>query len=301
MKKHIVRLMISIASLFGLLVGVLAVSAPPASPQSDVVAVTNAVYKPNVTAVQNMMLLEINRLRAQNHLGALRLDNGITNAWSNQIVQSNAQLPSLHHDPNQPNVLNRLGFLLTGENLASTPGGVPRLFGSLRKPAITDDATLAVQIVEQYYDDYGVADYGHRKNLLNPYFTNVGIAFALKKDTDGNYIVYNALDFGGNTPSWQYSVVRAYFNYSQQNGLSGYYPTRYTPSNPASLRIATVTGKWGVQLDNGYGPSARYTGRTLPKGSQWQVGNIARDTQGKTWYLVGGNQWIDAAYTSVNF
>lgn len=269
-------------------------------------------YTPNITVVKNLILTEINRLRAQNHLPALKLNNTITLAWSNGIVAKNAQLPHLQHDPLQPTVLNKLGFALTGENLASTPVGVTRLFGNLRKPAITDDQTLAVETVAQYYDDYGVADYGHRKNLLNPYFTDVGIAFALKKDTDGNYIVYNALDFGGNVSASQYNAAAAYFNYAHQNGLSAQYPTVYQPSNPATLapaliktaapkRVATVDYRGGVGLFNGYGPSARFTKRMLPNGTRWLVSAVAKDNVGRTWYQVGGNQWIDAKYVTVNF
>lgn len=47
-------------------------------------------YTPNITVVKNLILTEINRLRAQNHLPALKLNNTITLAWSNGIVAKNA-------------------------------------------------------------------------------------------------------------------------------------------------------------------------------------------------------------------
>ncbi|ERL65301.1 CAP domain-containing protein [Schleiferilactobacillus shenzhenensis] len=284
---------------------------PPFAAQ-PVVAATVKQYTPNAANVNRLILTEINRLRAQNHLSALRLNNTITTGWSNSIVAKNARLPELQHDPNQPAALNRMGFLLTGENLAATPLDVTIIEGGRHKPAVTNDVDLALETVAQYYDDYGVPDYGHRKNLLNPYFTDVGIAFALAKQADGTYMAYNALDFGGNVSQSRYNTAAAYFNYSQQNGLSSRYPSVYQPSSPSTLaaaaiktstpkRIATVHYRGGVGLFTGYGPTARFTRRMLPNGSRWLVDRVAKDNVGRTWYEVGRNQWIDAKYVTSNF
>ena len=59
-------------------------------------------------------------------------------------------------------------------------------------------------------------------------------------------------------------------------------------------RINYVPG-YGINLWIGYGSNAKWSGRRLPHGTTWKFYNKVT-ANGKTWYNLGGNQWIDGSY-----
>lgn len=57
---------------------------------------------------------------------------------------------------------------------------------------------------------------------------------------------------------------------------------------------------YGVNLWYGYGNSAKFTGRRLQHGTSWKIFKRVVLNNGKIWYNLGGNQWIDGNYVVIS-
>lgn len=53
---------------------------------------------------------------------------------------------------------------------------------------------------------------------------------------------------------------------------------------------------YGINLWYGYGNNARFSGRRLAHGTSWRVYKRVVLSNGKVWYNLGGNQWVDGQY-----
>ena len=73
---------------------------------------------------------------------------------------------------------------------------------------------------------------------------------------------------------------------SNSNATSGVGHINYVPG-------------YGINLWIGYGSDAHWSGRRLPHGTSWKFYKKVT-VNGKTWYNLGGNQWIDGAYFVVD-
>ncbi|WP_245953348.1 SLAP domain-containing protein [Lactobacillus rodentium] len=73
---------------------------------------------------------------------------------------------------------------------------------------------------------------------------------------------------------------------SNSNATSGVGHINYVPG-------------YGINLWIGYGSDAHWSGRRLPHGTRWKFYKKVT-VNGKTWYNLGGNQWIDGAYFVVD-
>lgn len=282
-----------------------AVAEADAVPQTPTDSAVTVQYSPNLNHVQALMFYAINNLRQQNRLQPLQYNQNITNAWSQNIVDRNANQNSLSHDmAGESQAFHSIGYTFFGENLAMTPVNTPIRSGNNILDPITSDEQLAIALVTQYYDDVGVADFGHRKNLLNPYFTQMGMAFAQRTGADGVTRVYNSLDFAGVSSPATNHLINTYVAYSSQAGTSNAYPSTYTPLSPKYINwqsgiYGVVTRDSGLELWDGYGDNRHYSGRTLADGSAWKIDATKVDNHGNLWYLVGPNQWIDSHYVTV--
>ncbi|MCI2171103.1 GH25 family lysozyme [Schleiferilactobacillus perolens] len=97
-----------------------------------------------------------------------------------------------------------------------------------------------------------------------------------------------------NAAAWQYTS-----NYNGQSvdmsyDFTGLFTTQ-SQSTPVNNKIVTVKGSAGVPLYNGYGSSKSYA-RTLANNSRWIICDQVY-VDGKYWYEVGRNQWIEARQT----
>ena len=73
---------------------------------------------------------------------------------------------------------------------------------------------------------------------------------------------------------------------SNSNATSGVGHINYVPG-------------YGINLWIGYGSDAQWSGRRLPHGTSWRFYKKVT-VNGKTWYNLGGNQWIDGTYFVVD-
>ncbi|MCH3990661.1 MAG: SLAP domain-containing protein [Lactobacillus sp.] len=72
-----------------------------------------------------------------------------------------------------------------------------------------------------------------------------------------------------------------------------YYPARQING----YIVIKYNGKGGVNVWNGYGTNAVFSGRRVKNGTRLQVTQVAIQN-GKTWYNLGNNQWIDGQYAA---
>ncbi|MCD2256527.1 CAP domain-containing protein [Lactobacillus sp. CC-MHH1034] len=258
-------------------------------------------YQPNFDHVRALMVHGINDLRAQNGLQPLRYNQNITDAWSQTIVDRNMRNGKVAHEiGDQRQAMHQIGYYFFGENLAMTPIDVPIKSGDRILPAVTSDQQLAIALITQYYDDIGVADFGHRKNLLNPYFDQIGLALNYRTDADGTVRVYNSLNFAGVATNENNQAINDYLAYSTTIGLDQQrFPSTYTPldeqtiSRQANL-IGVVPRNQNIHLYNRYGQQATHSGRQLPGGSTWRITETCYDETGQLWYQVGADQWVNS-------
>lgn len=73
-----------------------------------------------------------------------------------------------------------------GENIA---GGSAKSMDAFINPE-----TAAISFVLQLIVDNGVVGVGHRRNILNPHFKDIGVGFA--HQNGGKYVNYLVMDLG---------------------------------------------------------------------------------------------------------
>lgn len=155
-----------------------------ATDSNNSVATTQAKYNNiDVAAVKSSMLTELNRLRAQNGLSALTSVNTLnsyaqsrTDGFTNTGVDNHAGWNSAYMYPYN---------LDAEENIAQMPYS---MLGTI------DPATIAQKITHEFYSETydPEPNYGHRKNMLNPYVNYVGIGVSV----GGNGMVYFSQEMG---------------------------------------------------------------------------------------------------------
>lgn len=243
----------------------------------------HAATSTQTTAIAKQIMLELNNLRSQNGLSkvtvALQLNN---------LAQSRA-----NHLANIGRLDQHSGYNYTAGAPYTAVAG--ENIGYWYNSAIHDPKTIAKQIIRQLYDDQGVADYGHRKNMLNPYFAHVGIGVSI--DPANNYVFY-AQDFGttSNELGNNYQKAKAYAQYTQQNGLSSQYPSVYNENDNTASVLAQATKISGVvttsNLTHLYDrPNGKLSNRSLAKSTAWYTDYTFVDGYGNHWYRVSTSEW----------
>ena len=133
----------------------------------------------DIDKINQLIIEEVNNLRAQNGLNPVVRDEVLMN-YAKGKASVQAVQGYLDHESGDP--IPQEGYSLTAENLAQN-----YLWA-------TEEET-AIEFVKQYYIDEGVPTLGHRKNMLNPYITRIGVGIA--KASDGK--LYNAMNLGTQT------------------------------------------------------------------------------------------------------
>ncbi len=165
-------------------------------------ATTQAAYsKINVAAVRSAMFAELNRLRAQNGLSALtsvaELNNyaqSRTDGFTHTGVDNHAGWNSANMYPY---------YMDAEENIAQMPYS---MLGT------TDPTVIAEKITHEFYSEMydPEPNYGHRKNMLNPYIDFVGIGVSISSTG----MVYFSQEMGNNQAShskYNASDIYAYY------------------------------------------------------------------------------------------
>ena len=133
----------------------------------------------DIGRVNQLIIEEVNNLRAQNGLDALMKDDALMNYAADKAGVQAANGALDHDSVNWWEAMQGLGFISASENLAMSY-------------ARSSEEEMAIAFVKQYYIDEGVPTLGHRKNMLNPYMTRIGTGIVVAS----NGSLYNAMNFG---------------------------------------------------------------------------------------------------------
>ncbi|WP_334328704.1 CAP domain-containing protein [Companilactobacillus sp. HBUAS59699] len=158
----------------------------------------------NLAAVKNAMLTELNSLRAQNGLTALTSVNVLntyaqarTDSFTSSGVDDHAGWNSANMYPY---------YLDAEENIAQMP------FTML---GTTDPTVIAQKITAEFYsENYDPQpNYGHRKNMLNPYINYVGIGVSV----GSNGMVYFSQEMGNDAEAHSRYAASDLYSYYLTN------------------------------------------------------------------------------------
>ncbi|AKP66262.1 CAP domain-containing protein [Companilactobacillus ginsenosidimutans] len=263
------------------------------SPVETAQAATNS----QTEAVTKAIKTELNNLRGQNNLGSLSGVYELT-----KMAQSRAD-----HLANINSLDEHAGY--NYQSGAPYVGVAGENIGYWYNSRITDPTEIAKQIIEDLYDDSGVATYGHRKNMLNPYFKHVGVAVSV--NPSNGYLFY-AQDFGSTTTEVgdNYNGAKAYSDYTRMQGLSNQYPSTYhqTSSTTANTNSGIFNGAKKINsvvtttaLTPLYSsPSGgKKSNRALAPNSGWYTDQVFTDQYGNNWYRVSTSEWAPINHANI--
>lgn len=122
---------------------------------------TEQTYKPNTTAIAAAVHQYVNQLRAKNNLQPLAIQAKLS---QNAVNRAKLQTNGLSHD-NYESAFDGTGLpYLHSENVAQVP-----------VEAATSDQAMGKLVVQLWYEDEGIANKGHQKNMLCPLVNTEGI------------------------------------------------------------------------------------------------------------------------------
>lgn len=192
----------------------------------------------NSSVWKNKLYSEINRLRAQNGLGALTADpelESFTQGRSDRLYQ----IQALNHDGNYADIHRGI---VAYENIVHMPfTGGPN--------------TDSKNIVAMFYDDPQNPNFGHRKSLLNPYVNSVGVGLTYDKTRDRLWI---AITVKSNLSLDNIDCAK-YNAYMQQPGIDKVnHPTQYDMAQKEFFTGYNIDGiDFGGISDDLFGPNTK--------------------------------------------
>lgn len=180
------------------------------------VAKTQATTSVDTSAIKAAMLTEINDLRAQNGLNSLTSVD-VLNNYAQERTDGFAYGVGVDAHVGW-NSANMAPYNLTAEeNIAQVP------LGTLSN----DPTAIAKSITQEFYQEKNdkIPDYGHRKNMLNPYIGYIGIGVTV--GTNG--MIYFAQEMGNDAD---------YAAKSTLNQRNAYYQTTLNDyANPSKYDV----------------------------------------------------------------
>lgn len=249
----------------------------------------------DLAAVRVAMLNELNRLRSQNNLAPLTPVNVLSNyaqARTDSFITSGGV-----DDHSNWHSANMYPYNFTAEeNIAQMPFS---MIGS------TDPLIIAEKITNEFYSETydSTPDFGHRKNMLNPYINYVGIGVSIS-DTG---MIYFSQEMGND---------KASYSKYDPNDINDYYMTKYNDyANPskydladinrkgadytqrkdyvtADLRGGVTTKDYSTSVYDRYGE--KRTDLELAPNSDW-ISDMVATINGKKYYHVSTNGFVSAA------
>jgi hypothetical protein len=240
------------------------------------------------------MLAELNRLRAQNNLQPLTSVNTL-NAYAQSRTDSFLGSGGVDNHAGW-NSANMYPYNLTAEeNIAQMPYS---MLGT------TDPTVIAQKITNEFYSEMydPEPNYGHRKNMLNPYVNFVGIGVSIAD----NGMVYFSQEMGNNQETYSKydaSDVYAYYltNDNDYANVSQYdiadakktdadYQNRDNYKT-ADLRGGVTTKNQVTHLYDRYG--TQRTDLALAPNSEW-ISDMIAIIDGNFYYHVCTNGFVAA-------
>ncbi|KRK99707.1 CAP domain-containing protein [Companilactobacillus futsaii] len=258
-------------------------------------ATTQAGYqKIDTAAVRVAMFSELNRLRAQNNLQPLTSVN-VLNSYAQSRTDSFINSGGVDNHAGW-NSANMYPYNLTAEeNIAQMPYS---MLGT------TDPTVIAQKITNEFYSEMydPEPNYGHRKNMLNPYVNFVGIGVSISN----NGMIYFSQEMGNNQETYSKydaSDVYAYYltNDNDYANVSQYdiadakktdadYQNRDNYKT-ADLRGGVTTKNQVTHLYDRYG--TQRTDLALAPNSEW-ISDMIAIIDGNFYYHVCTNGFVAA-------
>ncbi|UQS82090.1 CAP domain-containing protein [Bombilactobacillus folatiphilus] len=243
----------------------------------------------DTASYQAALTQELNRLRSQNQLATLQMNSQL-NTFSQERVEQLMQEHSLSHDGHWGEIYPDM---YSGENLVRILDT-----GNLWQNVVNATAFL--------YDDYGNPDFGHRKNMLNPLYTDVGLGIA--KSTSGTLYIVQTF-WTPNSQRWtaaQQQTAQDYYQYTKKQGLDELrYPSHYDlagqedwfsyPQWENNPQVYDLDGVVQVQQNTVLYDAAGQPilSRVLPAQSAWYTNRFLM-VNNQPFYQIGQNQLVRA-------
>ncbi|MBA1393361.1 CAP domain-containing protein [Lactobacillus sp. XV13L] len=168
------------------------------------------------TALIEAMLQELNRLRVQNDLAPLKM-NAELNMFSQQRAAHLQQQGYLSHQ----------GWWFESHPYGYAAENIETAFD------LHDINKTAVNAIEEFYDDPGNPNLGHRKSMLNPYFNEVGMGIVA--DGYGRFYIVQTFLRSTFRPE-DAKGIEDYENYVQIVGERAPYISHYDKAGQAIIK-----------------------------------------------------------------
>lgn len=194
------------------------------------------------------MVDELNRLRTQNGLNPVVADSSLM-TFSQGRADTIAQKRTLDHSGNYNEVMNPSTWATEIlENIDYTSGR----------------NTDAKNAIAWFYDDSGNPDFGHRKSMLAPFATKVGVGVTYVKGSspsDGQLWIAMTIDSDKSMSSdpLHPNDVDEYEKYCQTEGIDNVkYPSHYDIANKEYWAVYNEQGvSWQNIEDAKFGPNTK--------------------------------------------
>lgn len=249
-------------------------SATVAKTNTATAATIQSAQDINLQSVRNAMLAELNNLRAQNGLSALT-SVSVLNSYAQTRTDSFTLSGVDDHAGWNSNSMSPYNYDAE-ENIAQMPY---TMLGT------TDATTIAQKITAEFYsENYDPQpNYGHRKNMLNPYVNYVGIGVSV----GSNGMVYFSQEMGNDQDAHnRYSTSDLYSYYlTNENDYSNASNYDLVDSKKKSADYTDRDGyttldlRGGVTTNNAdtpvYDRYGNKTNVTLSPNSSWAADMIA--------------------------
>ncbi|MFC6177126.1 CAP domain-containing protein [Companilactobacillus huachuanensis] len=262
---------------------------------SSTTANTQASYNNiDIASVKVAMLTELNRLRAQNGLSALTAV-GVLNNYAQVRTDSFTSTGGVDNHAGW-NSANMYPYNLTAEeNIAQMPFS---MIGT------TDPTAIAQKITHEFYSEMydSEPNYGHRKNMLNPYINYVGVGVSVAR----NGMVYFSQEMGNDQASYSKynaSDVYSYFltNNNDYANVSKYDiadADKTSADYTSRENYVTADLRGGVSTKNAVTPlydryGNKRTDLELSPNTDW-ISDMIAVINGSTFYHVSTNGFVSA-------
>lgn len=264
------------------------------SVNANTAATTQSSYNNiDISAVRSAMLTELNRLRAQNGLKALTSVPTLNSYAQSRTESFTSTGVDNHAGWNSANMYPY--YLDAEENIAQMPYS---MLGT------TDPTAIAQKITREFYMEMydPEPNYGHRKNMLNPYIDYVGIGVSVSK----NGMIYFSQEMGNDVTShskYDASDIYAYYltNENDYANVSKYdladssrtnedYATRDNYST-ADIRGGVTTKNQTTAVYDRYGN--KRADMSLAPNSSW-YSDIIAIIDGNFYYHVSNDGFVSA-------
>ena len=182
----------------------------------DVLTGQLLVTIPQQGSVVHEMLVELNRLRIQNNLQPLMANEQLNN-FSQQRAQALKQQGYLSHN----------GWWLESHPQGYAAENIETAFN------LYNNKKNALNAIAEFYDDPGNPNLGHRKSMLNPYFTQVGMGIV--PDNYGRFYIVQTFLKPAIEPD-ELAGIQDYEKYVQEIGERAPYLSHYDNAKTAIIQ-----------------------------------------------------------------